>query len=209
MHNFFLGHPVFIYLSIHLSFSGVKILGGFVEYTSQDSKTIYGKRFEWGTYYDENQLQGISHTLLSAVYCWLDIGAGYCYQYLVISSNITETEKGFNIKGGYVKFEDDGSVAMRWGISSVSSGFSDTIGASGKIPSADYRAANLHFILEQIDGPSQFDCFSSQNCKSQVACLNMKFIFGTTKNTSVAYQLGDFECYSPTAYRKCYYYIWV
>ncbi len=189
-----------------------KLLGGFIDYRSFDSKRLYGKRFEWGTYYDENELQGISHMLVSDERCWLDMGYGYCYQRLVISSNVTETAKGYDIKGGYVEFIDDGTVTMRWGISSAGPGLNDAIVVgSGKIPSADNREANLHFILEQTDGTYAFDCFSILQCKiNTLECDDMKYLAETIKNTSVAHQLVDFKCYGRWHINtKCDLYIWM
>ncbi len=188
-----------------------KILGGFVDYRSANSATSYGKRFEWGKYYDVNQLQGISHTPVSHEYCWLDMGYGYCRQYLVMSWNITEAAKGYDIKGGYVKFIDDGSVTMRWGISSAGPGLNDTIVANGKITSVDYREAN-HFILEQIDGAYDFDCFSIQSCSTSILeCADMVYYAGTITNTSVAHQLVDFRCHNSRWHpnTRCDLYIWM
>ncbi len=189
-----------------------KILGGYVEYRTGNSATIHGNRFEWGTYYDENQLQGISHKIVSEQYCWLDMGYGYCRQYLVISSSINETAKGYDIKGSYVKFIDDDSITMSWGISSAGPGLNDTIVVgSGQVASANKRLANLHFILEQTDGTYTFDCFSIQRCNiNTLACEDMEYHAGTIKDTSVAHQLVDFICYSGwQPYTKCDLFIWM
>ncbi len=183
-----------------------KILGGFVDYRSENSRTRYGNRLEWGTYYEENQLQGISHTSVASGFCKLDKGHGFCGQYLVISSNITETAKGYDIKGSYVKFIDDGSVTMRWGISSAGPGLNDTIVTNVKI--ASEGSANLHFILEEIEGASQF-CFSVQQC-GQSSCLDMVTKQPCmVKNTSVSHQLiSDFRCWN-AGHIRCDLYIWI
>ena len=187
-----------------------KIVGGFVDYKSSNSRTYYGRRLEWGTYYNENQLQGISHMPVLHQYCWLDMGYGYCYQRLVISSNINEPATGYDIKGGYVNFID-GDVTTRWGISSEGRGLIDTVVASGKIPYVTNHDANLHFLLEETDGAYTIDGFSGQRCSTlTLECEDMEFNTWTTiKNTSVAHQLVNFFCYSrwhPNT--RCDFYIW-
>ncbi len=197
---------MYSFLRPFICFSDVmpKILGGFVAYGK------YGMRFEWGTFYDK-KLEGISHPRVSHGKCTLDMGDAYCYQKLIISRNNNETEKGYNIKGGYVKIANDGSIKMRWGNSSAGPGLSDTIVANGEMTSEGNRLANVHFLVEQIEGVSQFDCFSNQFCSTSTSECVEKIFLGTIKNTSVAHQFADFSGYHSKWYweSRCKSYIWI
>ncbi len=181
-----------------------KILGGFTEYRSPNSEEIYGRRFEWGAFQGGNYSTYISYVTLLHGFCTLDMGLGYCYLKLVILSNTNYTGPGYDIRGGYIQFVDDGSIAMNWGVNYTSPGFTDTVVYSGEaVTSIGVRDANLHFMLETIDELFQFSDISKQKCnittdETQSHCKNEIFTsqLGERTSTSIAHEFARFRCWS-------------
>ena len=134
------------------------------------------------------------------------MGLGYCHQKLIISRNNAQEEQGYDIRGGYLKFVDDDSVTMSWGVTTTGPGLNDTVVANGIVPSrwdsatpGPQRLANLHYIIEKINGVFTFEDFSLQKCNQDTGECSQHEEFvvsqATIKNTSVRHQIVNFDCY--------------
>ncbi len=186
-----------------ISDSVPKILGGFQNYHSMDSNTYHGRRLEWGTFQHENENKGIWHELLTEGYCTLDLGSGYCYLMLVISSNIGSSETGYGIRGGYVD-DGEGSVAMRWGVDATTPGLTDTVVAA--LDRIGLPSVNLHFMIQPIDGAFQFSDICVYQCAPNETFTSLRIL----EDSYVAREIANVKCWSIEMKTQvnCKLYIW-
>ena len=197
----------------------LKIIGGFTDYHTSDSTVLLGRPFKWGAF--DQTVDGTYHVLASRGFCTFDHGWGYCYQRLIISSNTSYTGPGYDIRGGYIQFVDDGNIAMNWGVNYTSPGFRDTVVFRGEaITSTGVRDANLHLVLETIDGPFQFREISEQMCNintngsvTESKCKDEVFISTLREraSASIAHEFPHFRCWSTEwgSATSCKSYIWI
>ena len=178
-----------------------KVIGGFTEYKTLDSVSLLGRQFEWGASYQN--VDNISHVLLRLThgYCTWNQEPSYCYQRLIVSSDASYKGMAYDVRGGYIQFIDDGSIAMRWGVNYTSQRFTDTVVFIGKaITSTGIRDAELHFVLEAINGTFQFISeISEQRCSMNTDECNeeaIAFRSGERTSTFIAHEIGRFKCYS-------------
>ena len=181
-----------------------KILGGFINYFNAQSSVLYGRRLEWGTYHDKNEFFGILHVELTEGYCTLDMGLGYCFLTLVISTKYTDGETGYDIRGGRYIEGGNGTVTMSWGVDSTASGFTDTHVATWD--RTDLPSANLHFMIQQISGAVQFSDICMYLCTTDETFTSLTMI----NNSSAAHEIANFECWSNVMNMivTCKLYIW-
>ncbi len=183
---------------LRISDSVPKILGGFVDYFSSNTQTYYGRRFEWPGAFDyDNQLE-IWNVYLSEGYCNLDEGGGYCGLYLIVTSNTTSNETGYDIRGGRYVDNSDGSVVMSWGVDSTAPGFADTVVATWV--RFGVASADLHFMIQPIDGAFQFIDFCQYKCTPDETVTSLGML-----------EIAHFRCWAHTvgmAVNDCKLFIW-
>ena len=78
---------------------GLKILGGFTDVYSTNSRTHYGKAYKWGSH--QNGQSGTKVLTVTNSYCWSASRKtrGYCYQRLVVSTKNKANENYYEILG--------------------------------------------------------------------------------------------------------------
>ena len=186
---------------------------------SDDSKTHYGRIYEWGSC--QTGQPGTKVLTVTNSYCWNSYtkSCGYSYQKLVVSTQNDVSEVHYEILGTKQVVMDAQSQHMdvtrhQYGQQSVGDGVSDVIVYAGESWSPGNNAwgyAYLHFIVKRSTGHSFTHAFSTQARDAGGEQLSQPEQFiGSPKSTSERTTIGEFRCWTEAWKNNSnlYTYIW-